>query len=55
MSTHNIGFSEELTNIIFKLSSNTHIISLSGLNYYRNESYVCGYNQCVNSGESLTN
>ena len=27
MSTHNIGFYEDLTKIIFKLSSNTHFIS----------------------------
>ena len=29
MSTHNIGFYEELTKIIFPLSSNTHLISSS--------------------------
>ena len=27
MSTHNIGFYEYLTKIIFQLSSNTHLIS----------------------------
>ena len=27
MSTHNIGFYEDLTKIIFDLSSNTHLIS----------------------------
>ena len=27
MSTHNIGFYEDLTKIIFELSSNTHFIS----------------------------
>ena len=27
MSTHNIGFYEELTKIIFELSSNTHLIT----------------------------
>ena len=27
MSTHNIGFYEYLTKIIFELSSNTHVIS----------------------------
>ena len=27
MSTHNIGFYEDLTKIIFELSSNTHVIS----------------------------
>ena len=28
MSTHNIDFYEDLTKIIFELSSNTHLISL---------------------------
>ena len=27
MSTHNIGFYEDLTKIFFELSSNTHLIS----------------------------
>ena len=27
MSTHNIGFNEDLTKIIIELSSNTHLIS----------------------------
>ena len=27
MSTHNIGFDEDLTKVIFELSSNTHLIS----------------------------
>ena len=27
MSTHNIGFYEDLTKIIFELSSNAHLIS----------------------------
>ena len=30
MSTHNIGFDEDLTKIIFELSSNTHLISSAG-------------------------
>ena len=30
MSTHNIGFYEELTKIIFELLSNTHLISSAG-------------------------
>ena len=30
MSTHNIDFYEDLTKIIFQLSSNTHLISSSG-------------------------
>ena len=29
MSTHNIGFYEDLTKLIFQLSSNTHLISSS--------------------------
>ena len=32
MSTQNIGFHEDLTKIIFQLSSNTHLISSSVLN-----------------------
>ena len=31
MSTYNIGFYEDLTKIIFQLSSNTHLISSSEL------------------------
>ena len=30
MSTHNIGFYEDLTKIIFELSSNMHLISSAG-------------------------
>ena len=30
MSTHNIGFYEDLTKIIFELSSNAHLISSAG-------------------------
>ena len=30
MTTHNIGFYEDLTKIIFELSSNTHLISSAG-------------------------
>ena len=33
MSTHNIGFYEDLTRIISELSSNTHLISSSVLCY----------------------
>ena len=29
MSTHNIGFFEDLTKVIFQLSSNMHLISSS--------------------------
>ena len=32
MSTHNIGFYEDLTKIIFELSSNTHLISSAVVN-----------------------
>ena len=35
MSTHNIGFYEDLTKIIFQLSSNTHLISSSAYVPYR--------------------
>ena len=31
MSTHNIGFNEEMTKIIFHLSSNMHLICFSGV------------------------
>ena len=31
MSTHNIGFYEDLTKIIFELSSNTHLISSAAM------------------------
>ena len=30
MSTHNLGFYEEISKIITKLSSNTHLISSAG-------------------------
>ena len=33
MSTHNIGFYEDLTKIIFELSSNTHLISSVAIEY----------------------
>ena len=33
MSTHNIGFYEDLTKIIFELSSNTHRISSAVMTY----------------------
>ena len=32
MSTHNIGFYEDLTKIIFEISSNTHLISFADIN-----------------------
>ena len=31
MSTHNIGFNEDLTKIIFELSSNIHLISSAAM------------------------
>ena len=34
MSTHNIGFYEDLTKIIFQISSNTHLISSSISHYH---------------------
>ena len=41
MSTHNIGFYEDLTKIIFELSSNTHLISSAEcLNCLLQNSYV---------------
>ena len=33
MSTHNIGFNEDLTKIILELSSNTHLISSAAQGY----------------------
>ena len=33
MSTHNIGFYEDLTKIIFELSSNMHLISSAAQGY----------------------
>ena len=35
MSTHNIGFYEDWTKIIFQLSSNTHLISSSDTDLFR--------------------
>ena len=34
MSTHNIGFYEDLTKIIFELSSNMHLISSAELCFF---------------------
>ena len=39
MSTHNIGFYEDLTKIIFELSSNTHLIS-SAAGYIQKEPFT---------------
>ena len=33
MSTHNIGFYEEISKIIFELSSNTHLNSSAGFKF----------------------
>ena len=33
MSTHNIGFYEDMTKIIFQLSSNMHLISSSDIGH----------------------
>ena len=38
MSTHNIGFYKDLTEIIFQLSSNTHLICISSSD---DKSYKC--------------
>ena len=43
MSTHNIGFYEDLTKIIFESSSNTHLTS----------SAVCVMLQSIHSSSSL--
>ena len=52
MSTHNIGFYEDLTKIIFELSSNTHLISsagihksLLGVRYHHRE--ICSKSNCL--------
>ena len=37
MSTHNIGFYEDLTKIIFELSSNTHLISSAVFEFCRKQ------------------
>ena len=43
MSTHNIGFYEEINKIIFELSSNTHLIS-SAMTDFRiiQDRTICG-------------
>ena len=38
MSSHNIGFNEDLSKIIFQLSSNTHLVSSSA-----DQSHRCVY------------
>ena len=53
MSTHNIDFYEDLTKIIFELSSNTHLISSADLKnvlteYEKNHAHILIRNeQCV--------
>ena len=46
MSTHNIGFYEDLTKFIFELSSNTHIISSADLNPIFGSLFIA-YLQCI--------
>ena len=41
MSTHNIGFYEDLTEIIFELSSNMHLISSTKFPLHRNSVLIC--------------
>ena len=42
MSAHNIGFYEDLTKIIFELSSNTHLISSAARNlFFLINRYIC--------------
>ena len=41
MSTHNIGFYEDLIKFIFQLSSNTHLISSSGQTAKTHWSFAC--------------
>ena len=40
MNTHNIGFYEDLTKIIFQLSSNMHFISSSGTRLYNSTGVI---------------
>ena len=50
MSTHNKGFNEDLTKIIFQLSSNTHLISSSVCYLLALREYVCGTVSSILSG-----
>ena len=43
MSTHNIGFYEDLTKIIFKLSSNMHLISSADRRGSKDQTKEVGY------------
>ena len=59
MSTHNIGFYEDLTKIIFELSSNTHLISSAGSSAFSPNNHFNNYfaeteKKCISShGPSL--
>ena len=53
MSTHNIGFYEDLTKIIFELSSNTHLISSAGLINLTMRLHDILYNKCVTKHSPL--
>ena len=46
MSTHNIGFYEDLTKIIFELSSNTHLISSAGSGVRKFSKIIVSTYQC---------
>ena len=41
MSTHNVGFYEDFTKIIFELSSNTHLISSAVGRFADNMAHIC--------------
>ena len=47
MSTHNIGFNEDLTKIIFELSSNTHCISSPDKGTEQPAHLFLGYSQML--------
>ena len=49
MSTNNIGYYEELTNIIFQISSNTHLISSAAFFH----SLLLYSQVCVGPGQKL--
>ena len=45
MSTHNIGFYQDLTKIIFELSSNMHLISSADGGYSNTIGTTCAVNR----------
>ena len=47
MSTHNVGFYEELTTIIFQLSSNTHLICFYAPKFEKVGSILVSARPCV--------